>query len=396
MIKKVLTAMLALCMVIALCGCQIKKECGTSNENNTAEDKNDGEEIIENDTNGKDATDAVEKDDGNKEDYKITITDTADELEEELEALEDKIISETESSVAELEAEYEKLVESITTYDEYVSGVKRVEAFYDKVNAKSEEIAGSLYKYTVIYAETVLNANISADDMYDAMDGIYDCIYEDAGDVLYDGIYDGILDDIYDDFYDGVLEDRDENVSYGDWSSVRSDEYKMLSDTRSDCYEHKSDMCSDIYDFRSDVKGKLYKDDIEGARKELKKFKEDVEEDFGAISGGLISNTAQDTNTNQETTKKEDVSTSGLDPEFKAAMDSYEAFINEYVEFMKKYKANPTDLGLLSDYTEYMRKYTKFAEDFEKWDDEEMNVAEASYYIEVQSRVSKKLIEAAY
>lgn len=85
----------------------------------------------------------------------------------------------------------------------------------------------------------------------------------------------------------------------------------------------------------------------------------------------------------------------GLSADFKAAMDSYENFMDEYVAFMKKYKANPTDMSLLSDYADYMSDYADFVEDFEKWEDEEMNAAETAYYIEVQARVSKKLLEAA-
>ena len=84
-----------------------------------------------------------------------------------------------------------------------------------------------------------------------------------------------------------------------------------------------------------------------------------------------------------------------IDPEFKAAMDSYEKFMDEYVAFMKKYKSNPGDLSLLTDYANYMSKYADFVEDFEKWEDEEMNAAETAYYIDVQARVSKKLLEAA-
>ena len=84
-----------------------------------------------------------------------------------------------------------------------------------------------------------------------------------------------------------------------------------------------------------------------------------------------------------------------IDPEFKAAMDSYEEFMDEYVAFMKKYKANPSDLSLLTDYANYMSKYADFVEGFEKWENEEMNAAETAYYIDVQARVSKKLLEAA-
>lgn len=86
----------------------------------------------------------------------------------------------------------------------------------------------------------------------------------------------------------------------------------------------------------------------------------------------------------------------GMRPEFKKAMDSYEAFMNEYCDFMKKYTESAgADLGLLADYTDYMSKYADVVEDFEAWDNGEMNTAEIEYYWEVQTRVEKKLLELA-
>lgn len=86
----------------------------------------------------------------------------------------------------------------------------------------------------------------------------------------------------------------------------------------------------------------------------------------------------------------------GMRPEFKNAMDSYETFMNEYCEFMDKYEqSNGTDVGLLADYADYVSKYGEFVEDFEAWDDGEMNDVELAYYIEVQTRVNEKLLEAA-
>ncbi len=86
----------------------------------------------------------------------------------------------------------------------------------------------------------------------------------------------------------------------------------------------------------------------------------------------------------------------GMRPEFKEAMDSYEEFMDEYVVFMKKYaNSDGTDMSIYSDYANYMSKYAKFVEDFEKWEDEQMNTAETAYYIQVQNRVSQKLLEIA-
>lgn len=84
----------------------------------------------------------------------------------------------------------------------------------------------------------------------------------------------------------------------------------------------------------------------------------------------------------------------GMRPEFKQAMDSYEEFMNEYCEFMEKYaESGGTDVGLLADYASYVSKYANMVEDFEAWDDGEMNTAETAYYVDVQTRISKKLLE---
>ena len=65
------------------------------------------------------------------------------------------------------------------------------------------------------------------------------------------------------------------------------------------------------------------------------------------------------------------------------------------VAFMKKYNANPNDPTLMADYARYMSKYADACEKFNQWESADMNDAETAYYIDVQARVSKKLLEAA-
>jgi len=110
--------------------------------------------------------------------------------------------------------------------------------------------------------------------------------------------------------------------------------------------------------------------------------------------------TSSTPNNTENIKSPEDTSTdlnNGLNKEFKEAMDSYEEFMGEYVEFMRKYeKSNGTDISILSDYSNYMTKYADMCKDFEKWEDKELNDAETAYYIDVQTRVNKKLLEVAY
>ena len=42
-----------------------------------------------------------------------------------------------------------------------------------------------------------------------------------------------------------------------------------------------------------------------------------------------------------------------------------------------------------------MTKYLEMVESFEKWEDKELNTEETKYYIQVQSRVNQKLIDAS-
>ena len=91
----------------------------------------------------------------------------------------------------------------------------------------------------------------------------------------------------------------------------------------------------------------------------------------------------------------EETDNAKIDPDFKAAMDSYEAFFDEYVAIMKKYKENPTDMSILTDYATYMGQYADMMQKFEAWENEDLSKAELAYYIDVQARITKKLLEVA-
>lgn len=98
--------------------------------------------------------------------------------------------------------------------------------------------------------------------------------------------------------------------------------------------------------------------------------------------------------TTSEKKTEQKSSETGLRPKFKKAMDSYEEFVNEYCDFMKKYKkSDGTDPNLLAEYSDYESKYTDIVKDFEEWDSKKMNTEEAAYYLDVQNRVNKKLLK---
>ena len=80
----------------------------------------------------------------------------------------------------------------------------------------------------------------------------------------------------------------------------------------------------------------------------------------------------------------------------KEALDEYEAFVDEYCEFMKKYSESGNALDMLSDYTDMLKRLSDYEDKIDSLDYDDMNAAEKAYYDEVMLRVSKKLLEAAY
>ncbi len=85
----------------------------------------------------------------------------------------------------------------------------------------------------------------------------------------------------------------------------------------------------------------------------------------------------------------------GMRPEFKEAMDSYEAFYNDYCDILNQYSENPSDMQLLADYADMMEKAVEMTEKFEAWEEDDLNNAELAYYLDVNNRIMKKLLEVS-
>ena len=86
-----------------------------------------------------------------------------------------------------------------------------------------------------------------------------------------------------------------------------------------------------------------------------------------------------------------------VDPEFKAALDQYEAFIDGYCDFLEVYLKADTNaqLSMMEDYAAWMSQYAEVMDAVRTLDAcrDEMTPAQLSYYIEVTARVSQRMIE---
>lgn len=182
---------------------------------------------------------------------------------------------------------------------------------------------------------------------------------------IYDEIYDGFLADMYDDFYEGILDIDVDSAEYVEWLELKSDEYEMWLDAKSDIYEDWLDAKSDVYEYWSDISADFWDEDREKAVKTIEGFSEEVAKLKGEIGTSNTENTKQEVveetevaqkeeskteqttanqNTNSSTTSQSDTANAedsstdlvnGMRPEFKEAMDSYEAFYDEYCAFKK-------------------------------------------------------------
>ena len=144
----------------------------------------------------------------------------------------------------------------------------------------------------------------------------------------------------------------------------------------------------------------FYADNIEGYSVSLKYegFNimfvriDEPDEEEPETSGGNNNSDNNDGNSNNAI--EEDGTSSGelvngVRPDFKAAMDSYELFFDEYCTFMKKYNSSNNPASMLGDYMSFMSRYTETMAKISEISDDEMNDAELLYYTEVMTRINQ-------
>lgn len=89
--------------------------------------------------------------------------------------------------------------------------------------------------------------------------------------------------------------------------------------------------------------------------------------------------------------KVERGSEQGISQDFRTAMDSYEAFYDEYCDVLRRYQLDPTNYSLLFQYNELLKKAAEVDAAFQHWNDDDLSSEELQYYIEVNNRVMQKI-----
>lgn len=81
---------------------------------------------------------------------------------------------------------------------------------------------------------------------------------------------------------------------------------------------------------------------------------------------------------------------SGDSVDWQQFLEGYEAWVDDYVAFMKKYNDNPTDPTLIADYAVLLTEYAEWADKAEKVQDE-LTGDDLTVYLETMTRVTAKL-----
>ena len=191
----------------------------------------------------------------NKEDQKIPAAVGSPE------ALIEQMQGDFESSKQELlDKQAEVFATTGDTYDGYAAHVQAVQDWYDLAVSETEALGARTLENARNYYRSVASSidHADSDALDDALDDLYDLIYDDAFEDWYDVIYDDAFEDMYDAYYDGSIADAYDSMEYGEWYDAKSESYEVWLDAKSDTYEMWLDAKSEIYEEWLDIKSDFY------------------------------------------------------------------------------------------------------------------------------------------
>ncbi len=111
-----------------------------------------------------------------------------------------------------------------------------------------------------------------------------------------------------------------------------------------------------------------------------------------ACTGGA----EQNTNSAADDSSVTDTESTSESSEWKQFLKDYEAWVDDYIVIVNKYKANPTDTSILADYTKMVSDMADWTTRTEKVQEELTTDSEAlAEYTKELSRIAGKLAEVA-
>ena len=98
-------------------------------------------------------------------------------------------------------------------------------------------------------------------------------------------------------------------------------------------------------------------------------------------------------------TEKSNTDKNGVNKDLKEFLDAYEAFLDDYAKFMKKYLQSTYSgdiWSMLEEYDNMLAKLEKYEKKFDELNPQMMTTADYKYYLESLARIEKKLLSLYY
>ncbi len=323
--------------------------------------------------------------------------DASVELHESLINLTTEMQNEFETTISTIENELISVYDEVgDSYADYVSNRQLISEWYALTQEQTNELFEQIALKSVDYYKEVVSVvdTDDADAIETAMEYFYDTIYEEAFDSYYERIYENIFDALYETYYDGIIADALDTEDYSEWLDISSEAYSDWLDANSNIYSTWLDANSDLYSIWLDVNSEIIWNDnydIDAIITSSNATEDNVETETLDGEDNLDNNNEIIDNASDDETSGD--AGDGIRPEFKEAIDTYEAFFDEYIEFMKKYSESESDVSLLGDYMDFIEEYADTMEKLTVLETQEMSTEEMLYYTEAMLRINNKLLE---
>lgn len=98
--------------------------------------------------------------------------------------------------------------------------------------------------------------------------------------------------------------------------------------------------------------------------------------------------------TTPETPEAPADATAGTASDFRSMVDEYEAFMNEYCDFMETYNSDSGNVvSMAIDYTRMMAQYAEWASKIDDIDESTLTADDSAYLLNAQTRINQRLLE---
>lgn len=83
-----------------------------------------------------------------------------------------------------------------------------------------------------------------------------------------------------------------------------------------------------------------------------------------------------------------------VNSDYRAMVDEWEAFMNEYCDFMETYNSDSNNVvSMALDYADMMSQYGEWAEKMSAVDDSTLTPEDVQYYVDAQTRINARMLE---